>query len=218
MKRHWLIILALCLGTILLIAFDNREQSSKQNIYFKHEIIIIQENPEKYEYKKCNNRIVNYILNWVRPYYFERVSLYRLDLVTSSIGYYYITAYAAEECGYNGYNFPTGWTTASGAICHRADYENRLTEPTTCAIDRRLHRFGDTFYIPAFDRVFVAEDTGSAVKGKHLDLFYDYYGMLSFPTGYYEVFTFEYVYSQTEVSYYAKYRRLSQERFLHEQE
>lgn len=103
------------------------------------------------------------------------------------IGTYYITSYCPAECG-------GSWATASGETCHRADYDDRLYEPTTCAIDRRLHSFGDMFYIPEFDRVFVAEDTGSAVKGKHLDLFYeDYSDVLSFPTGYYEVYAVEYV-------------------------
>lgn len=106
------------------------------------------------------------------------------------IGTYYITAYCPSECGYNGNNYPTGWVTASGAICHRSTYENRLTEPTTCAIDRSLHSFGELFYIPDFDRVFVAEDTGSAVKGKHLDLFYEEFDdVYYFPTGSYAVYT-----------------------------
>ena len=114
---------------------------------------------------------------------------------TTSIGTYYITAYCPSECGWNGDpDNLTGWYTASGEICHRADHEDRLTEPTTCAIDRHYHSFGDMFYIAEFDRVFVAEDTGSGVVGKHLDLFYeDYYSdVVPFPTGYYEVFSVEY--------------------------
>ena len=110
-----------------------------------------------------------------------------------SLGSYYITAYCPAECGYNGNNYPKGWQTASGAICHRADYEDRLTDPTTCAIDRKIHSFGDLFYISEFDRVFVGEDTGSAVKNKHLDLFYiDYSDVVSFPTGYYTVYSVYY--------------------------
>ena len=110
------------------------------------------------------------------------------------IGTYFITAYCPWECGYNGENYPAGWRTASDTICHRADYNHRLTEPTTCAIDRYYHSFGDLFYIEEFDRVFVAEDTGSGVKGHHLDLFYeDYDDVISFPTGYYTVYSVEYV-------------------------
>ena len=112
------------------------------------------------------------------------------------IGTYFITAYCPWECGYNGENYPAGWRTASDTICHRADYNHRLTEPTTCAVDPNLHSiWGDTyFYIEEFDRVFVAEDTGSGVKGHHLDLFYeDYDDVISFPTGYYTVYSVEYV-------------------------
>lgn len=115
------------------------------------------------------------------------------------IGTYFITAYCPSECGYNGENFPTGWTTASGEICHRADWEDRLWSPTTCAIDRNIHSFGDMFYIEEFDRVFVAEDTGPGVNGRHLDLFYEEYDeMASFPTGYYAVYSVWY----EEVDYY----------------
>lgn len=110
-----------------------------------------------------------------------------------SLGWYFITAYCPSECGYNGFNYPTGWTTASGEICHRADWEHRYSEPTTCAISRSVHSFGEYFYIEEFDRVFISEDTGPGVQGKHLDLFYeDYDSVLSFPTGYYEVFSVEY--------------------------
>lgn len=115
------------------------------------------------------------------------------------IGTYFITAYCPSECGYNGENYPTGWTTASGEICHRADWEDRLWSPTTCAIDRNIHSFGDMFYIEEFDRVFVAEDTGPGVNGRHLDLFYEEYDdVISFPTGYYAVYSVWY----EEVDYY----------------
>ena len=109
------------------------------------------------------------------------------EMELTSLGTYYITAYCPAECG-------GSWMTASGATCHRASYDYRISEPTTCAIDRNLHGFGSEFYIKEFDRTFVAEDTGSGVKGKWLDLFYEEYGdVLSFPTGYYEVFEVEWV-------------------------
>lgn len=109
-----------------------------------------------------------------------------------SLGWYFITAYCPSECGYNGSNYPTGWMTASGEICHMSSDEERYTVPSTCAIDRSVHGFYEEFYIEEFG-LFVAEDTGSAVKGKHLDLFYeDYDDVYYFPTGYYEVFSVEY--------------------------
>ena len=87
--------------------------------------------------------------------------------------------------------------TASGATCHKGN-------PTTCAIDPKLHDFGDLFYIAEFDQVYVAEDTGSAVKGKHLDLYFwdDEYNYALSITGYYEVFAVEYVYGEELASKY----------------
>lgn len=115
-------------------------------------------------------------------------------MTTTSLGYYFITAYCPSECGWNGDpDNLAGWITASGEICHRAEWEKRYSEPTTCAISRSIHSFGELFYIEEFDRVFISEDTGSAVNGKHLDLFYeDYDDVLSFPTGYYEVHSVEF--------------------------
>lgn len=111
-----------------------------------------------------------------------------------SLGWYFITSYCPAECG-------GSWQTASGETCHRADWEDRLYEPTTCAIDRNLHSFGDLFYIEEFDRVFIAEDTGSAVIGQHLDLFYeDYDDVLSFPTGWYEVYAVSYEVIECQLS------------------
>ena len=111
-----------------------------------------------------------------------------ITLVTyESIGWHFITAYCPAECGWNGDpDNLTGWYTASGEICHRAD--DTYTEFSTCAIDRSIYSFGDEFYIPEFG-LFVAEDTG-AFSGYWLDLFYeDYQSVLNFPTGYYEVFS-----------------------------
>ena len=123
---------------------------------------------------------------WIAP-----VVTYK-EMELTSLGTYYITAYCPSECGYNGHNYPTGWMTASDTICHRASHEYRLSEPTTCAISRSVHKFGQVFYIKEFDRTFVAEDTGPGVKDKHLDLFYEEYSdVCSFPTGYYEVFAVE---------------------------
>jgi len=131
---------------------------------------------------------------------------YTLEL--TPLGTYFITAYCPYECGFNGENYPTGWQTASGAICHRSSWQMRLIEPTTCAVDPNLHYinadgWGDMFYIEEFDRVFIAEDTGGAVKGKHLDLFYeDYEDVVSFPTGYYTVYAVDIIEYKTRAGDY----------------
>lgn len=150
--------------------------------------------PEKYAYPEYNLQ-VNYYRNWYKPTHLIHETVTRYEMEYIYLGYYYLTAYSPQETG--------SWATASGTTLHRADYENRLTEPTTCAIDRSLHHFGDLFYIPEFDRVFVAEDTGGAVRGKHLDLGYtDLESVWSFPTGYYEVYAVEYVPYEEEIEYY----------------
>ena len=120
----------------------------------------------------------------------DSITFPKEEMVLTSLGTYYITGYTSIECG--------GSTmTASGATCHKGN-------PTTCAIDPKLHDFGDLFYIAEFDQVYVAEDTGSAVKGKHLDLYFwdDEYNYALSITGYYEVFAVEYVYGEELASKY----------------
>ena len=111
-------------------------------------------------------------------------------MVLTDIGKYYITGYTSIECG--------GSTmTASGATVHKGN-------PTTCAIDPALWDFGDLFYIPYFDQIYVAEDTGSAVKGKHLDLYFydDEYNYALSITGYYKVYSVEYVTDYISADYF----------------
>ena len=67
------------------------------------------------------------------------------------------------------------------------------------------HDFGDTVFIEDFG-CFVVEDTGSAVLGKHIDLYYgltyeDNQEALTI-TGYYEVFSVEFVYGTVPASNY----------------
>ena len=129
----------------------------------------------------------------------DDVEIPTTEVVLTSLGTYYITGYTSWEL--NG-----SVQTASGAICHKADsIEDSLNNPTTCAIDPSLHDFGDIFFLESFG-YFVAEDTGSAVKGKHLDLYYgltyeDNQEALTI-TGYYEVFSVEYVYGSEKASKY----------------
>lgn len=122
-----------------------------------------------------------------------------VDVVLTSLGTYYITGYTSWEL--NG-----SVQTASGAICHKADsIEDSLNNPTTCAIDPSLHDFGDVIYLESFG-YYIAEDTGSAILGKHIDLYYgltyeDNQEALTI-TGYYEVFSVEYEYGSVQASKY----------------
>lgn len=118
----------------------------------------------------------------------DSVELPTTQMILTSLGKYYITGYTSIECG--------GSTmTASGATVYYAPDELRLTNPTTCAIDPAIHDFGDLFYIEEFDRVYIAQDTGSAVKSKHLDLYLpdEMYNYALSITGYYTVYSVEYV-------------------------
>lgn len=103
------------------------------------------------------------------------------------IGYYFCTAYCPEECGFNGSNFPKGWTTSTGTICH---YSDTWSEPTTCAIDPKVRKYGDYILVGDPDskdkKIYHAEDCGPGVQGKWIDCFRDNYSdMAAFPTGYF---------------------------------
>lgn len=81
-----------------------------------------------------------------------------LMYATESIGRYYITAYNHLETGSK--------LTASGKTCH----EGLIT---TCAADPKYHKFGE--YLEIGGRVYVVEDTGSAVKKRHIDIYFESY-------------------------------------------
>lgn len=79
---------------------------------------------------------------------------------TIPIGRYFITAYNDEETACK--------TTASGVRCHEGTI-------TTCAADvwGGYFKFGDIIEVDG--RLYRVEDTGSAVKKRHIDLFFDKY-------------------------------------------
>lgn len=189
-------LLLLCILFVVLAPakFDLYKERAEHKLWF----IVIEVEKEAEEVEEHGGeqqRVLNYYNNWYKPNHHSTKTVTLVDIEYTYLGYYYCTAYSPQETG--------SWGTASGTTLHRAEYEYRLTEPTTCAIDRSLHRFGDLFYIPAFDRVFVAEDTGSAVRGNHLDLGYtDLESVWSFPTGSYETYAVEYVYTDIELDCY----------------
>lgn len=187
------IVLALALLAVLFMVIAPKPPKARKSIHYnKTFYITVIEYPEEPELDGKQDQIVNYYTNWYIPNHSHIETITDVSMEYDFLDYYYCTAYSPQETG--------SWATASGATLHRAEEEYRLTEPTTCAIDRSLHRFGDLFYIPQFDRVFVAEDTGSAVKGKHLDLGYtDLESVWGFPTGYYEVYSVNYIYTDIDI-------------------
>lgn len=99
-----------------------------------------------------------------------------LMYATIPIGRYYITAYNHEETGSK--------ITASGVKCHEGTI-------TTCAIDRKLHKFGQYFEIDG--RLYVAEDTGRLVKRKHIDLYFSSYkAMARYGSNYQTIYRVEF--------------------------
>lgn len=78
---------------------------------------------------------------------------------TKYLGKYFITAYCPEECG-------GSWKTSSGATCH---YSDEWNEPTTCAIDRNFHGFGEFLLVNG--KLYITEDTGPGVRGAWIDCF-----------------------------------------------
>ena len=41
----------------------------------------------------------------------------------------------------------------------------------TLAVDPKVIPYGSKVYIPSFNKIFIAEDCGSAIKGKKIDIF-----------------------------------------------
>ena len=88
---------------------------------------------------------------------------------TEPIGRYFITAYNHLETGSK--------LTASGKTCR----EGLIT---TCAADPKYHKFGE--YLEIGGRVYVVEDTGSAVKKRHIDLYFANYKTMARYNSHYE--------------------------------
>lgn len=99
---------------------------------------------------------------------------------TEYIGEYFVTAYCPEECGWS-------WSTSSGATCH---YSDDPMVPTTCAIDRNYHSYGELLMIDG--KLYVTEDTGPGVKGHWVDCFVETMDEVrSWSTGWKSVYSVE---------------------------
>ena len=115
-------------------------------------------------------------------------------------GRHYITAYCPWECGYNGNNYPAGWRTSSGEICH---YSDDPLVPTTCAIDRSYHSYGE--YLMIDGKIYVTEDTGPGVRGMWVDIFVESMDEVhSFGSHYTDVYYVDFV-EHTSTKRYVNY-------------
>lgn len=130
----------------------------------------------------------------------QSVDISYITIETEYLGIYFLTAYSDEETNSR--------ATASGIEVH---YSDSNYEPTTCAVDPRLHRIGhegDLFMIS--NKVYVAEDTGSAVLGNHIDCFVETMEEVrAFNTRYDAVYSVEYVENELP----ADERKILHERF-----
>ena len=176
--------------------------TDEHRIIYKNEIaskLEIEQEPEEEKITPIYNESLN-------GYYELKNAYLGLDIRYQTIEYYYlgryfVTAYSHEETG--------SVMTASGAICH---YSDSNFEPTTAAIDRRYHRFGDYIAVDFGDyrKVYVCEDTGSAVLGLHIDCYVlDLESVYAWGTGYYSTYSVEFVEHQaTGNERMERYKRL----------
>ena len=106
-------------------------------------------------------------------------------ILTEYLGHYFITAYSDEETNSR--------ATASGIEVH---YSEDNFEPTTCAIDRSLFSFYEIIAVGDGEerKVYITEDTGSAVIGRHVDVYREtLVEVQNFPTSYQPVYYVRYV-------------------------
>lgn len=149
----------LCYEPKTQFSFDNPPGFTTKDMYvelpeIERDPVIPESNPVFEELRELNIKIAEMPITITRT----RMVLYDAHTV-------FLTAYCAEECGWN-------YSTSSGEICHRSSEDNHY-EPTTCAIDLRYFRYGTMFYVPSEDRVYIAEDTGPGVQGLWIDTYQD---------------------------------------------
>ena len=180
---------------LLYYVTDEHRIFHKSEIAYKTEI---EQEPEEEKITPIYNESLN-------GYYELKNAYLGLDIRYQTIEYYYlgryfVTAYSHEETG--------SLMTASGAICH---YSDSNFEPTTAAIDRRYHRFGDYIAVDFGDyrKVYVCEDTGD-FSGLWIDCYVlDLESVYAWGTGYYSTYSVEFVEHQaTGNERMERYKRL----------
>ena len=111
----------------------------------------------------------------------EEVNMSALFYAVKPIGTYYITAYSDKETGCK--------KTASGTTVHQGNI-------TTCASDVRVLGFGT--YIEVDGQLYRCEDTGSGVRGKHIDCYEPSMKKLNGYTGYKTVYKVEFPFGKPQ--------------------
>ena len=168
----------LWLGHVLLDNYKVPVVQEVQEQVVKQEV---QQTAENYSRAYIHHEVFRFILDTTPVSYTVEADTSEYNCVmyaTVPIGRYYITAYNHEETGSK--------QTASGAICHEGTI-------TTCAADvwGGYFKFGD--YIEVDGRIYKVEDTGSAVKKKHIDLYFaSYKAMARYGSNYQTIYRVEF--------------------------
>lgn len=127
-----------------------------------------------YPYARAHHEYIRFILEITPVFYNTETDTSEYTCILYAIepiGRYYITAYNHLETG--------GKRTASGTTCHEGNI-------TTCAADvwGGYFKFGD--YIEVGGRLYRVEDTGSAVKKRHIDVYFASYKEMANFNSHYE--------------------------------
>lgn len=176
--------------------------TDEHRIIYKNEIASkseIEQEPEEEKITPIYNESLNGYYELKNAYLGLEIGYQTIEY--TYLGRYFVTAYSHEETG--------SVMTASGVICH---YSDSNFEPTTAAIDRRYHKFGDYIAVDFGDyrKVYICEDTGSAVLGLHIDCYVlDLESVYAWGTGYYSTYSVEFVEHQaTGNGRMERYKRL----------
>lgn len=162
-------------GLLYYVTEDRRIEMSK-TIETEH---ITRPVPEEPVYEPVELEAVNEFYD-LRDTYLS-LDVHYQTMNTKYLGKYFITAYCPEECG-------GSWKTSSGATCH---YSDKWNEPTTCAIDRNYHGFGEFLLVEG--KLYVTEDTGPGVRGAWIDCFVETMDEVrAWDTGYKSVYSVSY--------------------------
>ena len=183
-RAYFDIVVILSALATLMILFAVIVPIPKPTLYFSpdvapgiissYELAVIFHNELKEQRKKAESEV-----ELSAGHFTEEVSeeMNCLMYATIPIGRYYITAYNDEETACK--------ITASGGRVHQGTI-------TTAAADvPKYFHFGD--YIEVDGRLYRIEDTGSAVKKKHIDLFFDdYKAMARYGSNYQTIYRVEF--------------------------
>lgn len=161
--RIWSVIAAVCvLGASLVFTLPGEEKPSEtQEANATAQVTTLRDLAEAHSKEKPE------IAHAAERVYYEAKDVYE-PAVPTSIGWFTITAYCAcEECCGKTPDDPWYGITATGT---------RATEGRTVAVDPRVIPLGGTIYFEGPSGLvggYIAEDTGGAIKGNRIDLYFD---------------------------------------------